>query len=311
MKDVLREYFEPIVNVLNYNLFALGEARITPLSIIYLVVLTFLLFYISNKLKNFLIGKLLEKTKLDLGAKQAIGTIIRYVVMVVGFLVILQTVGINLTTFNVVAGAVGVGIGFGLQNIANNFISGLIILFERPIKVGDRIEVDKIDGQVTAIGARSTRIKTNDNITIIVPNSKFISENVINWSFENPIVRFRIPVEVSYDSDVDLVSKLLIEVAKENPDVAEDPPPSVRFLRFGENALYFELRAWTSVRLHRRGLLTSDLNFAILRKFREHNIEMPFPQRDLWIRGGQLKFDKSGFELTADENNDPQKLRKI
>lgn len=301
MREILREYLEPIFNLLNYNLFALGEARITPLSIIYLIILTFLLFYLSNKLKNFLIGKLLEKTKLDLGAKQAIGTIIRYVVVVVGFLVILQTVGINLTTLNVVAGAVGVGIGFGLQNIANNFISGLIILFERPIKVGDRIEVDKIDGQVMAIGARSTRIKTNDNITIIVPNSKFISENVINWSFENEIVRFKIPVEVGYDSDIDLVSKLLVEIAEENEDVAENPPPSVRFLRFGENALYFELRAWSRARLHRRGLLTSDLNFAILRKFREHNIELPFPQRDLWIRGGKLDFDKTSVKFAASD----------
>jgi small-conductance mechanosensitive channel len=304
MKEILQEYLEPIVNILNYNLFALGEAKITLLSILYLIILTFLLFYLSNRLKNFLIGKLLEKTKLDLGAKQAIGTIIRYVVVIVGFLVILQTVGINLTTLNVVAGAVGVGIGFGLQNIANNFISGLIILFERPIKVGDRIEVDKIDGQVTAIGARSTRIKTNDNITIIVPNSKFISENVINWSFENEIVRFRIPVEVSYDSDVELVSRLLIEVANENEDVAKNPPPSVRFLRFGENSLYFELRAWSRARLHRRGLLTSDLNFAILRKFRQHKIEMPFPQRDLWIRGGRLGFDKNAVEFSTNEENE-------
>ena len=214
MEGILKENLEPFFRLLNYNLFALGEAKITPLSIIYLLVLTFLLFYLSNKIKNILIEKLLEKTKLDFGAKQAIGTITRYLIVLFGFLIILQTVGINLTTLNVLAGAVGVGVGFGLQNIANNFISGLIILFERPIKVGDRIVVDNVDGQVTSIGARSTRIKTNDNITIIVPNSKFISENVINWSFDGEKVRFKIPVDVAYDSDVDLVENLLLEIAK-------------------------------------------------------------------------------------------------
>lgn len=287
MQEILKDYLEPFFNLLNYNLFALGEAKITPLSILYLLILTFLLFFISNKLKNFLIENLLERTKLDLGAKQAIGTIARYLIVLLGFLIILQTVGINLTTLNVLAGAVGVGVGFGLQNIANNFISGLIILFERPIKVGDRIVVDKVDGKVIAIGARSTRVKTNDNITIIVPNSKFISENVVNWSFDGEKVRFKIPVDVAYDSDIDLVEKLLVEIAKKNSDVAIEPPPSVRLMKFGDNALSFELRAWSHEKLHRRGLLTSDLNFAILRAFREHNIEIPFPQRDLHIRSSE------------------------
>ena len=205
MEEVKREYLNPLFELLNYNLFALGEARITPLSILYILIFTFLLFYLSNRMKRLLVSRLLERTRLDIGAQQAIGTITRYLILFVGFLIILQTVGINLTTLNVVAGAIGIGIGFGLQNIANNFISGLIILFERPIKVGDRIEVDDVNGQVMSVGARSTLVKTNDNITIIVPNSKFISENVINWSFESGMVRFRIPVGVAYDSDVELV----------------------------------------------------------------------------------------------------------
>ena len=183
MQDLAGDYLNPIFRLLNYNLFALGDAKITPLSIIYLILLSAALIYISRKLKNLLITRLLQRTSLDTGAQQAIGTITRYLVLFIGFLIILQTVGINLTTLNVLAGAVGIGIGLGLQNIANNFISGLIILFERPIKVGDRIEVAKVHGQVTAIGARSTRIKTNDNISIIVPNSKFISENVTIGAF--------------------------------------------------------------------------------------------------------------------------------
>jgi small-conductance mechanosensitive channel len=144
--------------------------------------------------------------------------------ILVGILIILQTSGIDLTTLNILAGAVGIGIGFGLQNIANNFISGLIILFERPIKIGDRIEVGEVDGDVVEIGLRSTTVLTNDNIAIIIPNSKFISENVVNWSHNDSKVRFKIPVSVAYGSDVKLVEKLLLEVAEENADVFDYPP---------------------------------------------------------------------------------------
>jgi small-conductance mechanosensitive channel len=288
MQDFAADYLNPIFRLLNYNLFALGDAKITPLSIIYLILLSAALIYLSRKLKNLLVTRILQRTSLDVGAQQAIGTITRYLVLFVGFLIILQTVGINLTTVNVLAGAVGIGIGLGLQNIANNFISGLIILFERPIRVGDRIEVAKIFGQVTAIGARSTRIKTNDNISIIVPNSKFISENVTNLSLYGNIVRFRIPVRVAYDSDVDLVSQLLIEVAEENEDIVSDPPPSVRLAEFAENSLRFELRAWSRSRLHRPGILKSDLNLAIVRKFREHGVVIPVSKDYSQSRNGSI-----------------------
>ena len=139
MKEILRDYLDPVFNILNYRIFTLGDAQITPLNIIYLIVLTLLLFWVSNKLKNFFVERVLGKTHLDLGARIAIGTILRYVILLIGSLIIIQTVGINLTTLNVLAGAIGIGVGFGLQNIASNFISGLIILFERPVKVGDRI----------------------------------------------------------------------------------------------------------------------------------------------------------------------------
>ncbi len=294
MLQSFREYFAPVIDLLNYNIFALGEARITPLSLFYLIVLAIGLFYISRKLTQLLVSRLLSRTRLDTGAQQAIATIFRYFLIFTGFLIILQTIGINLTTLNVLAGAVGIGIGLGLQNIANNFISGLIVLIERPIKVGDRIEVDDVNGDVVAIGARSTRIRTNDNITIIVPNSKFISENVINWSFESGKIRFKIPVSVAYSSDVDVVTDLLKQVANENEDVSSEPPPSVRLLRFDDNAVYFELRAWSRAKIGRPGLFKSDLNYAIFKKFRENNIEMPFPQRDLHIRSGGLSLTSNG-----------------
>lgn len=284
MDENFGQYFKVILELLNYNIFTLGEARITPLNLLYIVVLAALLIIISGKIKNLLIAKLLQRTKLDEGAQQAVGTITRYIVLFVGFIIILQTVGINLTTLNVLAGAVGIGIGLGLQNIANNFISGVIIMFERPIKVGDRIEVGSVHGRVLSIGARSTSIRTNDNIAIIVPNSKFISENVTNWSFGTDRLRFRIPVNVAYDSDVDLVTKILIDIAEESKDVLKDPPPSVRFLKFEDSSLYFELRAWSNSKLHRPGLFKSDINYAILKSFRENGIEMPYPQRDIHIR---------------------------
>ncbi len=301
MKELFSEYLNPVFELLNYNLFALGNAKITPLSILYVLLFSIALIYVSKKLRDLLIRKLLTKTKLDVGAQTAIGTMVRYVFLLVGFLIIIQTVGIDLTTLNVLAGAVGVGIGFGLQNIANNFISGLIILMERPIKVGDRIEVDGVSGSVMAIGARSTRVKTNDNISIIVPNSKFISENVVTWSFNTDRVRFRIPVGVSYDSDIDLVSKLLIQVGEENKDVLAEPPPTVRLTEFGDNSLNFQLWVWSSAKLHRPGVLKSDINFAISRKFKQNNIEIPFPQRDLNFRSGNIRFEKDSSVENSEE----------
>ncbi len=286
MQQVLADTLDPITRFLNYSLFSIGNSQITPLNIVYILAFTLLLIYLSSKLRAVLIDRVLTRTRLDMGAREAIGTIVRYIAFVIGFLVLLQTIGIDLTTLNVLAGAIGIGVGFGLQNVANNFISGLIILFERPIKVGDRIEVDDVHGEVTHIGARSTTIRTNDNIAIIVPNSKFISENVINWSLEGDVIRFKVPIGVAYDSDLELVERLLVEAAIENEDVLPSPPPSVRLLEFGDSSLNFELRAWSSARLHRPGLFLSNINFAIIKKFREHGVEVPFPQREVNIRGG-------------------------
>lgn len=286
----LHPWLDRIRWLLEVPLIRLGEAQITLRSFAYFTLLLVLLFWMSGKLRHLLANRLLIRTKLEIGERQAIASIMRYLVLLVGFLVVLQTVGIDLTTLNVIAGAVGIGIGFGLQNVANNFISGLIILFERPIKVGDRIEVGHIDGDVIEIGARSTTVLTNDNISIIVPNSKFITENTVNWKYTDAWVRFRIPVGVSYHSDVRLVEKLLLEVARENPDVLDHPPPKVWFRGFGESSLNFELLAWNKSLVHRKGQFISDLNFAIFDKFKQHRIEIPFPQREIHLRGGDIEF---------------------
>lgn len=285
----LQDLFEQIREFLSIPIFTVGQSYITLWSLLYIVLFLILLFYLSGKLKRWISQGLLARRNIDVGLREATGSIVRYVVVLIGLLVVLQTAGIDLTTLNVLAGAIGIGVGFGLQNIANNFISGLIILFERPIKIGDRIEVGNVEGDVTLIGARSTTVVTNDNITIIVPNSKFISENVVNWSHNDNKVRFKIPVSVAYSSDTRSVERLLLEVARENPNVLEDPPPSVRFMEFGESGLLFELRAWTDTLTHRKGLLISNLNFAIYDKFKAHGIEIPFPQREVRIRSGSLK----------------------
>ena len=294
--ESLQNWFGRVKGVLDFPILKLGETQITVWTILCFIVLLIGLFYFAGKMKKVLVGRVLVRSRLDLGAQQAIGSITRYVVLLVGLLIILQTVGINLTTLNVVAGAVGIGIGFGLQNIASNFVSGLIILFERPIKIGDRIEVGGVEGDVVSVGARSTTVVTNDNIAIIVPNSKVVTENVINWSYTDPTVRFKIPVSVGYGSDVRLVEKLLLEVAKESPDVLEDPAPGVRFLAFGSSGLNFELRAWSRSLVHRKGKFISGLNFAIHDKFRQHQIEIPYPQLDLRIRDGSLEVKQSSSQ---------------
>ncbi|MEW6211203.1 MAG: mechanosensitive ion channel domain-containing protein [Acidobacteriota bacterium] len=291
--ETLREIFEKIRNILEVKLLKLGETQITVWTLLYFLILLFLLYYLAGKLRKLLADRILTRSRLSEGARQAVAAIARYVTLFVGLLVIFQTVGIDLTALNVIAGAVGLGIGFGLQTIFNNFISGLIILFERPIKIGDRIEVGNVVGDVIEIGARSTTVLTNDNIAIIVPNSKFITENVTNWKYTDEKIRFRIPVSVAYRSDVRLVEKLLLEVARENPDVLDDPEPVVRLLEFGDNGLLFELRPWSTTLVHRQGKLRSELNFAIHDKFKEHSIEFPFPQRDLHIRSGAIDLKQS------------------
>jgi len=268
---------------LEIKLIQLGATPITLAALFKLMILLLLLFYLSGKLRVLIADRLLARTRMEVGARQAAGSIVRYLVVVIGLVVILQTAGIDLTALNVLAGAVGIGLGFGLQNIVNNFISGLIILFERPIKVGDRIVVGDIEGDVMQIGGRSTTVVTNDNISIIVPNSKFITENVVNWSHNDRKVRFKIPVTVAYGTDIEVLEQLLLQVAVDCPDVLQEPPPGTRLMAFGDSGLEYELRAWSTTLIHRKGVLISKLNRAIYSSFNEHGIEIPYPRRDVSI----------------------------
>jgi small-conductance mechanosensitive channel len=269
---------------LDIELMKVGGSTLTLYGVVRFALLLTLLIYTSGRLRKWIAERLLAKSQLDPGVRQSTAAIARYVFLVVGLLIIVQTAGIDLTTLNVLAGTVGIGVGFGLQNIANNFISGLIILLERPVKEGDRIEVGPVTGRVERIGARSTTVLTNDNVSMIIPNSKFIVENVVNWSYNDPKLRFRIPVSVAFGSDVRLVERLLIEVAHANPDVLGDPQPSVRLEEFGDNGILFTLLVWSETRVHRKGRLFSEINFAIWDRFKQAGIEIPFPQRVVHMR---------------------------
>jgi small-conductance mechanosensitive channel len=278
----------------------LPAISLSLVQIFLLVTLLVAVFWLSSGTKRFLFNRLLAQSGLDRSLQYAIAQVVSNVVLVVGIFFVLENAGIHLAALTVFAGAVGVGVGFGLQNIASNFISGLVILAERPIAIGDRVEVAGIAGQIEHIHARSTVIRTNDNIMMIVPNSKFIDSPVTNWTYGDRRVRFRIPVGVAYGSDINKVREALLAVAQENPDTLKEPAPGVFLEQFGDSSIDFKLIVWSSDMSDRPSRYHSDLNFAIAEKFHEVGIEFPFPQRDVHIRDGVLKVET----VTKSENTD-------
>lgn len=270
--------------LLSQPLFVLGTLSVTPLFLIKAVVFLVCLIVASRVGRNFLSTRILARTSIEPGLQYALQAGAGYAIFVFGLIVGLQSVGLNLSSLAFFTGIIGVGVGFGTQNIMNNFVSGLILLVERPIKVGDRIEVGDLNGDIVRIAARSTWVKTNDNVIIIVPNADFISNRVTNWTANDQRVRIRVPVGVGYDSDPAKVRDLLLEVARIREDVLQEPGPDVIFVGFGDSSLDFELRVWTTERLRTPQILKSELYFDIFRVMTEQKIELPFPQRDLHIR---------------------------
>ncbi len=286
--EQLTDIVVSIRDALNYSLFQLGDTEVTLWTLVYVSVLFTVLVLVAGQLKRWVARSLAAIGDVEIGMRQSIATIVRYIVIAIGLVIIVQSAGIDLSTLTVLAGAAGLGIGFGLQNIINNFVSGLIILFERPIKIGDRVDVGSVHGDVVSISARATTIVTNDNIAIIVPNADFISGKVTNWSYTDRKVRFDIPVGVSYASDPETVTRLLLQVANAHNGVLATPPSDVLFEEFGDSSLNFTLQVWTKDYSAKPRVLKSELNYAIARIFKENDIEIPFPQRDLHIRSGAL-----------------------
>lgn len=270
--------------VFTTTLFTIGSSPITLGTILYFVIGFAFLSYLSKRFRNLLVNKILVKANFEKGARNSIGLIAKVLFMFIGSIVIIQSAGIDMSSLSLLAGALGVGIGFGLQNITDNFISGIIILFEKPIKVGDRIVVGETEGDVINISVRATTILTNENVSIIVPNSEFISSRVINWSHNDRNIRFDIPVGVSYQEDPAKVREVLLEVADENEHVLKTPAPHVFFDEFADSSLNFTLAIWTSSHTDKPRKLKSELYFTIFERFKAQGIEIPFPQRDIYIK---------------------------
>jgi small-conductance mechanosensitive channel len=264
--------------------FTIGDATFSIATLLKLLVFILIVFSAANFARGVLTRRVFPRFGLEIGPSYALASIAFYGIVSLGLFVGLQASGIDLSSLTILLGALGVGVGFGLQAIASNFVSGLIILFERPVQVGDRVQIGSLDGRVTRIRMRATEILTNDSIVVIVPNSDFITQQVINWSRGGDTIRISVSVGVEYGSDVDLVRAALLEAAAAVPEALREPAPNVRLTGFGDSAIQFELLAWTREMLHRRGEFMSLLNYSVHSAFQRHGITIPFPQRDVHLR---------------------------
>lgn len=279
----MSQILEYINQVAQVELFVLNQTPITISSVLMFLLVLIVFLVISRTLVRGLLRRILPRFDIDEGLQFTFRRITHYLIMVVGTVVAFQFIGIDLSGLAVIFGLLSVGIGFGLQNVTSNFVAGLILLFERPIRIGDRITVGEEEGDVVAINMRSTTIRSLNNITIIIPNSEFVSSSVVNWSHGDPKIRLDLPVGVSYGSDLDRVLQALREVAGEHPEVLKEPQPDVLLTNFGDSSWDMLLRAWIA-HPKRHPKIRSELNCAVVGKFREYDIEIPFPQRDLHVR---------------------------
>jgi small-conductance mechanosensitive channel len=262
----------------------LGPVKLTILNLAAVSLALYLGFWLSRLIRSLMGLRIFPRTGLDQGVQYTITTTVHYAVLVLAALVALNILGFPLTNLALVAGALGVGIGFGLQNIVNNFISGLILLFERPIKVGDLLVIDGQWGTVKEIRVRSTLFETSDRSVLIIPNSELVSNKVLNWThYGRGVNRLTLKVGVGCDSDVRRVTQLLTDICRANPRVVEDPPPQIYFAVYGDSTLDFTIWAYLRTPADRIPA-THELNSAILETFQQHGIETPFPQRDLHIK---------------------------
>lgn len=291
--------FAAVYAALNKS-FSLGNINLSPLGLFFAVLILFLTLIFTRLGKYILVEKIFVASDLEAGLQDSITTISIYVMWGLGVIVALSVLGVSTTSLTVVFGALGIGLGFGLQAIFNNFVSGIILLFERPIQVGDAVEVQGVWGEVKKINVRATVVQTFDNASLIIPNSEFISSQVTNWSFKEPSLRRKVSVGVAYGSDIELVRTTLLEIAGQVPHVHKNPKPDVLFDDHGDSALIFTLRYWTTIKYYYS--TSTDIRFALDRLFRERDIEIAFPQRDIHIRS--VVQDKKPVENIEDKDHD-------
>jgi potassium efflux system protein len=278
--DNINYYFKEFV------LFKIQDVGITISHLAVAVVAILLSLVASRIIRLTLHRQVLSKMHIDKGLEYALLRFTHYLILIIGVYIGLKTINIPLGAIVGLFAVIGVGIGFGLQNLASNFISGVIILLERPVKVGDRLEVNDVWGDVKLINLRTTVIETPDNIAIIVPNSKLLENEVINYSYGDPRIRLRIPVGIAYGSDCEKAAEVMIRAALENERILKDPKPKTWFREFGDSSLNFMLLCWIPNAAEKFDVI-SEVNHAIDRGFREQGIEIPFPQRDLHLRSAE------------------------
>ena len=269
--------------------FTFGRITVSVSSIIIGLFVAMLTIAIARSASALIERRIARRRYIDPGLRYTMSRLVKYFVITVGFLIALkQAFAVDLTSIAVIFTALSVGIGFGLQYLAADIASGFILLFERPIRVGDRITIGEDEGDVQSINLRTTVVTTNDHIAIIVPNSKLVAQSVINWSYQDPRARIAVPVGVAYDSDVQLVTDTLIDAAKGVENVLTDPPPCVQFLRFGDYSREFRLLVWTN-QPRRHVQIRSDINYRIAEMFDERGIKIPYPTQEFLLKGVNMQ----------------------
>ncbi len=278
LADVRRQCFDLVTQSFARPLFAIEKQTFSAADLVMLPLALGALWLVVGGVTWLFRSYLLRPFRFEISVEESFASLLRYALLFVGGLVVLQVWGLDARTLAIVGSVLGIGLGFGLQNIANNFVSGLLIGLERPIKSGDFVEVGKFSGTVERIGARSAVVRTTDRVSILVPNSRFLETEVVNWSHGDPVSRLRVPVPAAYGSPIGKVRTTLLGVARKHPDVLDDPAPTVQLAAFGDSALHFDLLVWTRDPREQSNL-KSDLNFGIESAFRREGIEMPLPQR--------------------------------
>jgi small-conductance mechanosensitive channel len=275
---------QTVLKISNFELWSIDGQVVTVKKAVSSLLIILLGFLIIKSITLLISKRLKSSTRINENTASIIQKIVYYFLIVFVVLFALRILNIPLTAFTFLGGALAIGVGFGTQTLMNNFISGFILLAERPIRVGDLIELDGSRATVEEVGARCTRVKTADNIHILVPNSKFLEQDIINWTLSDKKIRVKITVGVLYGSPVREVERLLLDSAKKHGDVHKNPEPYVRFSDFGDNALIFNLYFWVSMNnIFERLRISSDIRFSIDESFRSAGIVIAFPQRDLHL----------------------------
>lgn len=274
-----------LADLWSHELVSIGQRSLTVGVVVLFSVYLIALALIAQLVRRRLVFRVLRRTRVDEGVQYATARIVSYLIWILGLLAALPQLGLDFDSLLVTFGALSVGIGLGLQGLANNMVSGVVLLFERPVKVGDRVQLDDgIQGQVIAIQARTTILRTNENVNVLVPNSEFVGQRITNLSHQGHLVKFRFPIGVSYSSDVERVRETLLRVGRASPRLAAGHEPEVLFLGCGDSSLEFVLRVPSDTMLHLPEVFATEIYFGIWSEFAREGIEIPFPQRDLHLR---------------------------